>query len=485
MNPVALQPPSLVERLAGIDLRSLAVCRIALGLILLWDAADAFASAGFFFSDGGSLPRSVLGEIRDSPWMWSLHSLSGSVGWQLVLLAVQTAAAACLVFGWRSQLAALAAWLLLCSLQSRNPLVLHGGDVALRMLLFWSLLLPVGARWSLDERAGRRSVFAGRGLVLSAASLAALLQVCFIYWFTAALKFGHEWTRDGTAVYFALSVDQFARPAGRWLLQFPELGRALTFGIWWLEVAGPFAAFIPWRNAWWRLAVAAAFIALHTGLALSLRLGPFPFTMMAAWLLFVPREFWDWLAGPPRLAAGSSLAACHRWMSGAAANVFAFLALAYVLLWNLRSWDHEKWRAILPPALNPIGFALRIDQNWALFAPRPLTDDGWLILEAETAEGARLDLLRSGRALTHDKPPLIAAEFRDTKWQKLEMNLWLARYEKARAAFSQALVRRWNGSRPPPQRVRAWTLVFMLEQTLPAGYAVRPQRVELARGAAD
>ncbi len=484
MNPIPLQPPSLIERLAGIDLRSLAAFRIAISLILLWDAADALASAGFFFSDSGSLPRSVLAEIRDSPWMWSLHSLSGSVAWQIVLLAVQAAAVVCLLLGWRAQAAAFVAWLLLCSLHSRNPLVLHGGDTALRLLLFWSLFLPLGARWSLDERAGRQSVFAGRGMVLSAASLAALMQVCFIYWFTAALKYGSEWTRDGAAVYYALSIDQFARPAGRWLLQFPELGRALTFAVWWLEVLGPFAVFIPWKTGWWRVAAVSAFMLLHLGFAVCLRLGPFPFTMMAAWLLFLPRGFWDWLLRRRPVPPGSSLTACHRWMGGLVVNAFVLAALAFVLLWNLRVWDHEKWSRALPRSLNPAAFILRIDQNWALFAPRPLTDDGWMILEARLADGSQADLLRGGRPLSHDKPALISAEFRDTKWQKLHMSLWLARYEKARRAFCQAIVRQWNARRPPPQQAGAWTLVFMLEQTLPRGYAIRPRRVELAGSAA-
>ena len=36
-------------------------------------------------------------------------------------------------------------------MESRNPIILHGGDIVLRMMLFWSLFLPLGARWSADE----------------------------------------------------------------------------------------------------------------------------------------------------------------------------------------------------------------------------------------------------------------------------------------------------------------------------------------------
>ena len=80
--------------------------------------------------------------------------------------------------------------MLLTSLQSRNPIVLNGGDAILRLLLFWSMLLPLGARWSLDAaRAGRRPP----DVVTGGAAAALLLQVVFIYVFTGLKKSGATW----------------------------------------------------------------------------------------------------------------------------------------------------------------------------------------------------------------------------------------------------------------------------------------------------
>jgi len=42
-------------------------------------------------------------------------------------------------------------WFLLISLQNRNPIVLQGGDILLRMLAFWAMFVPLNAYFSLDR----------------------------------------------------------------------------------------------------------------------------------------------------------------------------------------------------------------------------------------------------------------------------------------------------------------------------------------------
>lgn len=471
---------SLIQRLAGIDLRSLAAFRIGLGVVLLWDLFTSLSSAEALYSEAGMVPLAVAEQLRESPWMVSLHSLSGSAAWPVAVIVFQIVAAVCLLAGWRTQLAAAISWALLCSLQARNPVVLHGGDTVLRMLLFWSLFLPLGAKWSVDAVQGRRSCFAEKGRVFVVASLALLFQTAMVYWFTAALKWGNEWTRDGTAIYYALSVDQFVKTPGLWLLAFPRVCHALTFCVWWLEILGPFLAFIPWRMAWWRVGVVGAFLTLHLGFALSMRLGPFPMTMMVAWLPFLPAEFWDWIGrrgeqSPGTLERGST----HRWMRHGVVQTFALICLFYVLFWNLRTTNRERWEGLFPSSLNPFGFALRLDQYWALFAPKPLTEDGWLVLEATQKDGTKVDLIRGGREVSYEKPPLISAEFRDYKWQKMEMNLYLAQHAKVRAPFCSYLAARWNAKQPPEKQVVSWTLNYMKEVTLPHYFALKPQKVEL------
>jgi hypothetical protein len=476
-------PPSILHRLAGVDLRALAAFRIGLAIAMLWDGLVSLENARAFYAEDGVMPASLLAQMRESVWVWSLHGLSGGAAWQMILIVLQLAATLCLLIGCRTQLALLIAWLLMASLQARNPLILHGGDTAMRVLGFWALFLPLGARWSVDALRGKGGTFVSSGYVFSAASLGLLMQVAMIYWFTAMLKHGNEWTRDGTAVYYALSVDQFVKPAGLWLLQFPQTCRALTFAIWWLEVLGPFVAFIPIRSGVIRVAVVLAFWLLHLGLGLCLRLGPFPLIMIVAWIPFLPAGFWDFIErkmrpqerGRPRPQPTKS------WMSHPITQTFSLIMLAYVALWNLRSVDQKAWEPFLPRALNPIGYTLRVEQWWALFSPKPLTDDGWLILDArDPVSGSQIDLLREGKPVSFEKPASISAEYADHKWQKLMMNIWLAKFQRARPAFVQWWLKKWQEEHASAPPITEWTLIYMREETLPHYYAIRPQRVEIA-----
>jgi hypothetical protein len=464
--------------IAAIDLRSLAAFRIGLGALIFWDQFIALTNVRAFYSDEGVLTRSFLLDhqmINGS--LWSLHMLGGSVLVQSVLIMTAMAAAVGVILGWRTRASLAVAWVLVVSLQARNPAVLFGGDTVLRVMAFWGMLLPLGACWSMDSRTyGKRH----SGSWLSLASLAILFQVAFIYWFTAALKTGNEWARDGSAVYYVLCADQFVRTPGVWLLHFPELCRALSFGVWWLEMLGPFAAFIPWRTAWWRVLVIAAMAAMHLGFALCLRIGYFPVAMMSLWLLFIPRECWDWLGMRWTLLAMShdglpSLSIGRRFVT----EVVAGLCLLLVLLWNLWTTDAVRWGAWLPKPVTSVGYALRLDQNWALFAPTPVTDDGWMLLEAELYDGRRIDLLREGQTLDFAKPYRISAEYPDWKWHKLEVNLVASGYQSMRRPFGDFLAKQWSEQHAGSARVRNWTLWFVREQSLPHYMAIEPQRVKL------
>lgn len=477
-NPAA----PLIQRLAGIDARSLAAFRIGLGLVLIWDLSTALLNAKAFYSNSGVVPVEILAGLNESPWIVSLHSLSGTPVWQIFLIALQIFAALLFLVGCRTQVAIVCTWILLCSLQGRNPAILHGGDTVLRLLCFWAMFLPTGSRWSWDAQkrgSGANTV----SPVFSVATLALLFQTALIYWITAMLKYGNEWTRDGTAVYYALSVDQFVKTPGLWLLSFPEICRWLTFGAWWLEILGPFFAFLPWKTGLWRTLIVAAFVCLHFGFGLCLRLGPFPMIMVIAWIPYLPSNFWDRLF--PASATPTFSVQKRPWFQNTLAQSFALLCLIYIVLWNLRSTDSRRWSGVFPTWLNPFGYALRLDQYWALFAPKPLTDDGWLVLEATLADGSKVDLLRNGQSVSYEKPKLISVEFPDYKWQKLEINLYLRQFQSVRIPFARYFATRWNEAQPSGRQVKSWMLNYMRETTLPHYHAIRPEKIELERNPAQ
>ena len=66
---------------------------------------------------------------------------------------------------------------------------------------------------------------------LTFATFSYLLQTAFVYIFSAMLKSGKEWIPEGTAIYYALSLDQFTTAFGYFLYQFPLLLKILTFAV--------------------------------------------------------------------------------------------------------------------------------------------------------------------------------------------------------------------------------------------------------------
>ena len=137
------------ESLFGVDLRSLALLRIGVSLCLLHDLWDRFPDIVAFYTDAGAFPREALYQLeKHDAWPYpSLHALSGSYSWELFLFGVQALVNLSYLIGYRTRLCGILSWVLLVSLQNRNHLILHGGDQMVRHLLFWSLLVPVGARF--------------------------------------------------------------------------------------------------------------------------------------------------------------------------------------------------------------------------------------------------------------------------------------------------------------------------------------------------
>lgn len=278
-----------------LDVRSLALFRIALGLVAIVDLLIRIPQIDDFYTDRGVMPRVALFPLMDGTWALSLHAISGLYAVELVLFLTALAFAAGLTAGYRTRLSAAATWLLVMSMQVRSPLVLHAGDDLLRMLLFWSMFVPLNARYSLD-RALNPVAPASPPSHLSPGSLGLIFQISAMYWYTAAEKMHPIWTTERTAVYYALSLDQFATSFGKLLLGFPSFLTLMTTATLILEALGPLLALSPIATGPLRLIAVAAFLGFHTGLGLSLHLGLFPWACAAAWMVFLPGMFWDFLA---------------------------------------------------------------------------------------------------------------------------------------------------------------------------------------------
>lgn len=453
-------------KIFGADLRSLAALRIVLALTVLFDLASRATNLAVHYSDGGILPRRVQAEKID-PWLLSLNFINGTAEIQWALFSIAAFAAVAMLIGYRTRLMVVIVWLLVMSIQWRNYLVGYSADELLRLLLFWSMFLPLGACWSVDRLRGAVPEPPSTR-VLSVATAGLFLQIAFVYWFTALLKSGPEWRVDGTALYYALSAKQLETPIGAYLLQFPDLLKVLTFGTLAIEIVAPLLLFSPFFTVPARMAGIVGVVGLHAGIAMTLAVGFFPWIGAACMVCFLPSWFWDTLLPQLRLdrrrlftgvrPAWKAVAGPRHpswaapWMRLLSPAGVGRLSIAELPLGNsgygassragqpgtgdaIPASQHVGVRAsrraslvvnlfaaaclifvlvwnlstisvsAVPGVVRPIGFVLGLPQYWGMFAPYPVKSTMWFIVPGTLQDGRQVDVLPS---VVEDNPRLAA-----------------------------------------------------------------------------
>ena len=551
----------------SLDLRSLALFRIALGAVLLGDLISRSVDLTVFYTDWGVMPRAALLDKFSPAPRFSLHLLSGQFTFQAILFGIAGIFALMLIFGVRTRLAAIASWLMVVSVQMRNPPILQGGDVYLRVLAFLAIFLPVGALWSVDAALNTTPAEKKKPLsyaYFSTPGLALMAQIALLYGSAVMLKTAPQWRVDHTAVYYALSIQQLSLPLGRFLLHFPKLMELLTRTTLWQEATIPLLIVCPIFSGPVRFLAALVIFVLHIGLGLSMRLGHFPYVACTAALPLIPTWFWNrkvvrrllpwtteeakhgsgiriyydgdcpfcskmvrvlrtflmlsgaeviaaqefpvtelemrqersWIVSTPdgkrsykwrAFAEILSYSPLFSWLASVLrgklicragehfyefveknrdrltrwtdwikprrmtvktswpVTIVALLFIVYITFWNLSAIVHVPGQ----PFGDTIGITLGVDQRWDMFAPNPLTYDGWWVIEGVLKDGRHVNVLHPDRPISYAKPASIADQLKDERWRKYLMNLSLHEYEPYRLYYARYLCRSWNNGRWP------------------------------------
>ncbi len=267
---------------------TLAVVRIAYGVLLLAWAAMLGPDLSPFFSTTGILP-----EGPDIPWAWSLLDAVGSDTFTTVVYWLLVAAAVGLVLGYRTRLAAVVAFVAIVSLYRRNPSVFQGGDQALRVFSFYFMFAPAGSALSLDRWRRARDHFWEFPERAAWALRLMQVQLSLIYLFTVWIKVrGMRWN-DGTAFSYSLRVGQLVRlelPA--WITTSVVVSNVATY----TTLAVEFAMAVLVWNRRARPWVLAAGVLLHLAIEVTLRVGFFSLTMLLFYLAWLdPHQVRLWL----------------------------------------------------------------------------------------------------------------------------------------------------------------------------------------------
>lgn len=496
-HPAPLEPGgwrAALHEIVGLDLRSLALMRVMLGLLLLLDVILRSTDTVAFYSDQGVFPRAALLEFGWYQWRYSLHMGTGEPAVIGGLFVLQGIFAVMLMVGYRTRLATIASWIFVISLHARAALLLQAGDIVIRLVLFWSIFLPLGERFSVDALS-RPAPAARPRLVTSVASFAFMLQIAYMYIFTAILKSGGVW-HNGQAVYYALMLDHYVKqPQTSIMLQLPKVMQFFTGATLVLEYAGPPLLLSPvWRGPI-RTLVCFAFIGLHMGFFFFMELGFFPWICALAWVGILPGWFWsrlsDWKierVAPPR-------------RDNIVVNAFMVLCVVVVTWWNLSTIHKQTGRPMpVHTSVRWIGNLLRLDQKWDMFAPYPMKDDGWYALPGRLANGETVELWRNEPArwtpvdtsdghvpvlhpddpsqeLALFKPEEASSEFKSQRWRKYMRNIWMKENKKWRLHYGRYVCREWNDSHRGMERLKTFRLVYIKEVTPKPGHASKLEPV--------
>lgn len=471
-----------IQEVFAIDYRSLAVFRIILAAMLLFDLAIRFPDISAHYTDEGVLPREALFKYFPQNATLCLHLLTGSWIGQVLIFFIHAVAAAMLFVGKKTRTCAFVCWLFLISLQSRNELLLHGGDHYLRILFFWAMFLPLNGCWAIDK--------SGRGqkqkTISSIATGCLIIQMAVVYWFSAALKVGPEWTSNHSALYYALNISYFKLPFGQYLLQFPSFLKLLTQGSLWLEWMGPFFFFLPMNFYQTRILVIAFFIFFHLGVAATIYLGSLPYVFLIPLIVLVPSKLWDklnqniehalsYIGKFQSLKVNPKLNIWARSIGKTFAG-FVIVALGvYQLMENFETTTKKHW---IPANLRWIASTLRIDQDWGMFAPFPYKIHGWFIVEGYGPSGEHIQILdREPASSNENDRPSVPALHRNGHWLSYSI-LTYTEHREQLEQFGNYLCKKWNKEmrQPPLSNVR---ISFMRMITPPEPDIMTPHKENL------
>ena len=246
-----------IKSVLGGDKRSVALFRVALALTVLGDLVDRSWDLRAHYTDEGVFPRKEAVEyFSDLTWI-CVHMMSGK-SWAIAILFILHAILVLfMLVGYKSKLSAIGVWFLTNSLHCRNILVLHSGDVYLRVCLFWALFLPLHCCWSVDKALRNKTNVrpssdktGGRGYsLICGGTLAMVAQVTMMYVSSVYHKTGKEWLVDGSATFYALHLDYFRMPLGDLFLYLhPTILSYATFGVLYWEWLGSVLFFVPWKT---------------------------------------------------------------------------------------------------------------------------------------------------------------------------------------------------------------------------------------------
>jgi hypothetical protein len=274
---------------APVSARPLGAFRIVFGVICLANLGLLAFDLDYWFTDVGLLRGTealeISGPLRFSFLQWLRDPLSVRV-----YFAATAVVAVLFTIGWHTRVNGVLLYVLMLSIHQRNIVTNCGADTLLLIMLFYAMLSPAGAAYSLDaRRASRARGTVAEPLIAPWAQRLIQLQLSLIYFNTAVLKCNGTTWLNGTALHYVLNNIEVGRSQVMWLVEYPLAMNVLTQGALLVEFLIPFLLWFRPTRAW----AAVAGLALHAGVLFTVNIPIFGEVMTACYLTFLAPDELD------------------------------------------------------------------------------------------------------------------------------------------------------------------------------------------------
>lgn len=251
-----------------LDARPLALFRIMTGLLMLAMLLSLYPNWSRFFAADGMISLNSPGLENNR-----VNTPLGLFFWTEGLVPIQTfwplgvVCSLLFVVGWKTRWATLGMLVFIGSMINRNPYVVNGEELVWRMVLLYSLLIDLGATWSVDAwmrarrgRPARTTVFAWPVRMMQ-------INIALIYAISLPYKFAQDpgWV-TGDAFHWTVASDMWGPNSLPWITLAGGgiLRKLITFGTVVVEGAFPLLVWFEKYRRW----VLAPIACLHLGIAL-------------------------------------------------------------------------------------------------------------------------------------------------------------------------------------------------------------------------
>ncbi len=213
---------------------------------------------------------------------WSVLESIGDLGALTLAFWVWVMATASLLLGYNTRLSAVIVWVLSISFVNINMYAINAGDHIRGMLLFYLMLSPCGAAWSIDSFLKRKLQKTSNVNVHISPWVIRLLlvQLAFMYCSSGLCKFSGENWRAGNSLYYVLNDLSLARiSTSQFVPPFWVLKLSTWFVLAW-EITFPLL--ILFRRTY--VPALLVGVSMHLGILLTMEIGAFPLYVLAAYV---------------------------------------------------------------------------------------------------------------------------------------------------------------------------------------------------------